>query len=53
LLKIWEWAQEKLTTENINNKLLFVTDNDGMTAWHWAAHEGSLDMLVQVWEWAE
>jgi hypothetical protein len=24
-----------------------------MTAWHWAAHEGSLDILLQVWEMAE
>jgi len=25
--KIWEWANEKLTTEQINNKLLFATDS--------------------------
>jgi hypothetical protein len=34
---IWEWAEEKLTTEEISNKLLLGTDNNAMTAWHWAA----------------
>ena len=29
LKKVWEWAKEKLTIEQINNKLLLVTDNEG------------------------
>jgi hypothetical protein len=32
LLKIWEWTQEKLTNEEINNKVLLATDGVGMTA---------------------
>ena len=38
LQKVWEWANEKLTTEGINNKLLLGTDNEGWTVWHWAAN---------------
>ena len=53
MLKIWEWAEEKLTAEEINNKLLVATDNEGWTAWHNAAYEVYLDILLEVWEWAE
>jgi endo-1,4-beta-D-glucanase Y len=35
--KIWEWANEKLTTEDINNKRLLSTENKGKTLWHVAA----------------
>jgi hypothetical protein len=45
LEKFWEWAKEKLTTEEINNKLLLGTDNEGRTAWHLAAMWGKLEML--------
>jgi len=34
-----------LTREDINNKLLLSTKNEGMTAWHWAALRGNLDIL--------
>jgi ankyrin repeat protein len=53
LEKLWECANEELTTEEINNKLLLATDNEGMTVWHRAAYMGKLDILLQVWEWAE
>jgi len=32
--------------------LLLSTDNEGKTAWHWAAGEGNLDVAQKVWEWA-
>jgi hypothetical protein len=53
LHKIWEWAEEKLTKKQINNKLLLGTDNGGKTAWHWAAKRGNLEMLHKIREWAE
>jgi len=31
IIKVCEWAEEKLKTEEINNKLLFDTDNEGMS----------------------
>ena len=41
LLKIWEWAELKLTRGKINNKLLLATDIDGMTALREAALRGN------------
>jgi hypothetical protein len=35
--KLWEWAKENLTTEEIKNNLLLATDSDGKTAWDVAA----------------
>jgi len=46
LLNIWEFAEEKLTVEEINNKLLLGTDNRGKTAWHLAAEEGNLNYYI-------
>jgi len=48
-----EWAEEKLTKEEINNNLLLDTDNEGMTDLHVAAFVGNLDIMLKVWEWAE
>jgi len=39
LLQLWEWPEQKLTTEE-KNKFLLATDNEGMTAWYWAACNG-------------
>ena len=50
---LWELAKENLTTEEINNKLLFGTDNWGTTVWHWAAMRGHLETLQKLWEWAK
>jgi aminoglycoside N3'-acetyltransferase len=33
--------------------LLLGTDNDGRTAWHWAAEWGNLRLLLKIWEVAE
>jgi hypothetical protein len=35
--KLWDCAEENLTTEEINNKMIFATYIEGWTAWHWAA----------------
>jgi ankyrin repeat protein len=53
LHKIRNWAEEKLTTEQINNKMLLGTDNGGRTAWHCAAERGNLETLHKLREWAE
>ena len=53
LKKLWELAKENLTTEEINNKLLFGTDNWGTSVWHLAADRGHLEILKQLWEWAK
>jgi hypothetical protein len=51
--KIWEWSQEKLTTEEIKNNLLLRTDREGRTAWKNAAHRGKIDVMLKIWELAE
>ena len=40
LQNVWDMAEEKLTTEEINNQLLLVTDNMGRIVWHVAAEQG-------------
>jgi len=45
LKKVWEWAEEKLTTEEINNKLLLGTDDEGSMDWHLAAECNQLETL--------
>jgi len=50
--KVWEWAEEKLTTEEIKNKLLD-TDIEGRTALLMAAQMDNLEELQKVREWAE
>jgi endo-1,4-beta-D-glucanase Y len=53
LLKIWVWAKENLTREEINNKLLLATDYMGRTAWNVAASKGKVDVLHEIWQWAK
>jgi ankyrin repeat protein len=45
LLKPWEWAKRKITTEEINNDILLATDNDGKTIWHMAAGMENEDLV--------
>ena len=33
ITKLWEWAKKNLTIEEINNRMLFGTDNAGRTVW--------------------
>jgi hypothetical protein len=33
--------------------LILATDIEGLNALHAAAKEGNLDILLQVWEWAQ
>jgi len=48
LQKVWEWAENKLTTEEIKkNKFLLGTDAEGRIAWHLAAEEGNLEILMK------
>jgi len=46
--KLWECAKENLTTDEINNKLLLATDNNGWIAWHLAADCGKSDTLEKI-----
>jgi len=50
LEKVWEWATEKLTTEEINNKLLLAVDHNGRTLWHLAGKWCNLEALERLRE---
>ena len=47
--KMWDWAEENLTTQEIKNELLLVRSSEGETVWHFAAVRSKLDF----WEWAK
>jgi endo-1,4-beta-D-glucanase Y len=52
LQKVWDWANEKLTTEEIINKLLLAKGYMRRTVFDMAAWRERLDLLQKVWEWA-
>ena len=41
LQKLWEWAKENPTTEEIKDKLLLGTDKYETSAWHTEAERGN------------
>ena len=45
------WANEKLTTEEINN-LLLETNDEGRNVLHIVAMCGTPEILQKVWKWA-
>jgi endo-1,4-beta-D-glucanase Y len=51
--KIWDWAKENLTREEMRNEMLLRTDNKGRTAWHLAAYIGKQDVMQKIWDWAK
>ena len=52
-LRVWKWTKERLPTEEFNSKLLLARDNEGKTAWHWAAYQRNLDVQLKGRGWAE
>jgi hypothetical protein len=50
---VWQWAKQKLTAEELVNKLLLAEDEFIKTAWHWAAKNGNLKTLQKLWEWCK
>ena len=51
--KIWEWTKEKLTKDEVKEKVLFDTDTEGRNIWHLASEAGNLEKLRNIWEWAK
>jgi hypothetical protein len=52
LQKVWEWANEKLTTEEINNKLLLATDKRERAVLYMARACMRHGILKKLSEWA-
>jgi hypothetical protein len=42
LQRVWHWAKENLTAEEINNKLLLATVDEGRTVFYIAGNQGEL-----------
>jgi hypothetical protein len=53
LQKIWDWAKEKLASEDIKNNLVLTTDHNRMNACHEVAQEDHLDLLHKLQECAK
>jgi hypothetical protein len=45
-----DWANEKLSTDEISNKLLLATDKGERTIFDMTAKRGELEVLQKVWE---
>jgi len=43
------WAKENQTTDEINNKLLLATENEGIIIWQLAAGRGNIELLKKLW----
>jgi len=43
----------QLNPDELKNKLLLAKNKDGRTAWHRAAHKGSVAALEILWSWAK
>ena len=45
LQNVWEWANENLITDEINNKIYQALKMREFTFWHVAAEQGNLETL--------
>jgi ankyrin repeat protein len=49
LQQLWNWAENgQLHPDELRKKLLLAQDNEGFTAWHHAALNGSSEALEKV-----
>jgi len=51
--EIWEFAKERLTTEETNNETLLCTDREVWNAWYIASKGGNVDAVRLIWELAK
>ena len=51
-LKLWDWTEKELTTEEIKNKVLLAEDESKQTIWHMVATGGNLDIVEKIWDWS-
>ena len=52
LNKLWDWAKEVLTGEELNNTSFLAKDGDEKTTWHMASQKGQIEVIQKLWEWA-
>jgi len=51
LKKLWEWAKERQTTDELKQTLFLARHLMGRTAWYNAAETNSRNVLGVLWEW--
>ena len=52
MVKLWEFAKDQLTPEELYSELLLAEDIWGRTVWHMAAEKGKPELLDILMEWA-
>lgn len=53
LEKLWFWAKDELTTEELHHKLLLAKDLEEQTAWYRAAEGGHTNVLQKLCGWVK
>jgi len=53
LHKLWEWAKEVLTGDELNKTLFLAKDGDEITAWDVETEKVQTVVLHHLWEWAK
>jgi len=48
--KLFEWAKEVISQEELNNKTFLAKDIKKRTAWNVAAEKGKIEELRKLWE---
>jgi hypothetical protein len=48
LRKLWEWAKEILTPQELNNKFLLDKDDREYTTWHVATFTGNTEVFEEL-----
>jgi len=53
LKKLWEWAKQRQTTDELKQTLFLGINLMGRTAWHDVAETNSTKVLDVLWEWGK
>jgi hypothetical protein len=53
LEKIWGWAKAKLSTEELNNKLLLAKVDRKQTVWDYVSLWDNVQLLGRIWKWVQ
>jgi len=50
---LWEFAKERLTTEELKNEMFLRKENEGRNACHISANRSKLGAMQKVWDLAK
>jgi hypothetical protein len=52
LYKLWDWAIDEPTPQDLKEKFFLAKDDHEMRVWHIAAKQGNVDILHKLWKFA-